>query len=165
MLSCSEPPDPLVPGVESHGNATNDVIMLKTTNDVTISDSLSREINAADLAYLRKWLGKAAIPLPQSAREGHVEVFHGLDEAVLFRCTIDATDLKLILDAKVFNGVQMREDRRFVPNDVGLPWWKPDQVKRFKSCEAWIANGEAIKVLVDLDEPEVAVLYIMFFGL
>jgi hypothetical protein len=59
-----------------------------------------------------------------------------------------------------FAGKPLHDEKRLCNNEPDLPWWDPEKPKVFKSGETTLSDIYSLRILIDLDEPKAAVIYL-----
>jgi hypothetical protein len=73
---------------------------------------------------------------------------------------IERTSLKEFVESSPFSDKPLHDEKRFCNNDPELAWWDPEKPKTYKSGEIKLSDIELLKILIDLDEPNTAVIYL-----
>ena len=102
------------------------------------------------------------LTFPASTR-GHNarEVTGGPDDVLYLKVEIDKEELDFFLKSSPFADADLRSDQKFVGNEKGQTWWRPDDVKTYKSGQVFLAQGEVLNILLDFDHDKKIVMYLM----
>lgn len=73
---------------------------------------------------------------------------------------IGRTSLKAFIESSPFSDKPLCDDRRFCGNVPELPWWDTEKPKIFKSGETQLSKIYWLRILIDLDVPNAAVIYL-----
>jgi hypothetical protein len=91
----------------------------------------------------------------------------GQDYTLYLRVEIERKELDSFLNNSPFAGKTLRTDRRYT-SAREEEWWLPsEKCKRFESCFVVLKRdgyGEPVDLLIDLDNPEKATLYLEYTG-
>jgi hypothetical protein len=112
-------------------------------------------------------LGKCArimrVSFPGSTRVLNVhDEATGPDAALYLKITLAPADLDKLLGGSPFAGVSLRSDRRFVTDYPALPWWTPEAAVTYRSGQAALSGAEFLDILIQLDQTNERVVYLMW---
>ena len=129
-----------------------------SVSDPTASDVAPTASELADFAL------RSHLALPGSARFVRYHRKDGSDTAVWLQFRLPAAELSSFLAAVAISPEQLH------PGSVGgeatlyyFRAWLPVAPRRFQYAEAWGAPGCAVKCVLDLDDPQTAMVYLMYF--
>jgi len=121
---------------------------------------------AGNAAVSTSTLAKCAKIINVSFPEGTVALnYHtsrGLDDAILLKVTMPVEDVESFLAASPFAGAALRSDRRFPPPVAGLSWWSVERPQTFQSGQAALPGAAYLDILIDLDDTELATIYLFW---
>jgi len=75
---------------------------------------------------------------------------------------INRESLQEFIESSPFANNELRDDRRFCVNDPNVPWWDPEKPRNCKSGETHISDIDVLRILVDLDDPNTAIIYLQW---
>ena len=91
----------------------------------------------------------------------------GQDYSARLKFEIDIDDLEFFIRNSPFAGKELRSDRTYVSLSAGKKWWTAGRnSKTYKSGFTNIPSryAEPMAILIDLDRPEKAVIYLSYRG-
>ena len=106
---------------------------------------------------------RMSIVLPKSARAVQISESRGMDDMILLRVTIPRADLEVFIEQSPFAGSILSAETKQVDVHSGLPWWDIGDVMSFRSGETQLQDGSYLRVLIGLDDPATATLYLEWF--
>ena len=128
------------------------------TGDTEYSE---KEINHERLLQYAKLM---QITLPDTTRAlNSYEEISGPDDAVYLKVEIDRKDLDTLISKSPFATAEFRSDDTTLPDGKRLKWWNPTDAKNFKSSQVRLADGDYLAILVDLDNAQKPIVYLMWF--
>ena len=90
------------------------------------------------------------------------EATGGPDDMLYLKVEIDREELDSFLEDSPFADANLRSDQKFVGNEKGQTWWRPDDVKTYKSAQVFLPQGEVLNILLDFDQEKKVVIYLMW---
>ena len=64
------------------------------------------------------------------------------------------------IEGSAFSNESLRDGKRFCVDDANLPWWDPEAPRSYRSAEVHASDTEVVRILVGLDDPNSAVVYL-----
>ena len=117
-----------------------------------------------DAAVSANTLAKCAEIMNVSFPEGTVALNYralpGMDHAILLKIRVPIDDVESFLARSPFAGRPLRSDRRFPPPFAEASWWTVEEPERFQSGQAALPRAAFLDILIDLDDAEVATIYL-----
>lgn len=91
------------------------------------------------------------------------------DSIVRLKVRMRRADLPQFLADSPFADVEMRSDRRHVGESHGPRWWTPDAPVQFESATTGLGppdkEQDGLDILINLDDPDTVVLYLVWFDM
>jgi hypothetical protein len=129
------------------------------TGDTEYSE---KEINQE---MLQRYANLMQLTLPESTRPlNSYEEVSGPDDSVYLKMEIDEKDLDTLISKSPFATAEFRTDETPLQNGK-LKWWNPTDAKNFKSSEVRLEDGIVLRILVDLDNAQKPIVYLLWFEL
>ena len=107
--------------------------------------------------------GRMSVVFPQSARPVGVYERHGMDDSIHLKVDIDIRDLAQFIQNSPFIGITLSDNSRSVFPLKRLSWWDIENVVKYQSGEVQLPDASYLKILIGLDDPNIASLYIHWF--
>jgi hypothetical protein len=109
-------------------------------------------------------IGKAMqITFPESTRPLNVyNEISGPDDNLYLKAEIDPKDLDTLISKSPFANAEFRTDETRLQSSNRRKWWNPSEVKNFKSSWVRLADGNILTILVDLDNAQKPVVYLLW---
>lgn len=147
---------------DRRADATGDVPGQATSGTGEDIQGTSR---ADSQAQLQECANKMHLTFPASARLlGFHKLSGGPDDFVYLKVELRRADLLAFLKKSPFAGVQMRGDWRFpTPPDRDLDWWDVDRPKHFQSGQAMLPGPCGLDILIDEDQKDIVIVYLVWF--
>ena len=131
------------------------------------ADPLASDPTASDVAptasELADFSRRSHLSLPGSARFVRYHRKNDSNNAVWLQFRLPAAELAPVLAAALISPEQVHLGP--VGGEATLYYfraWLPVDPKRFQYAEAWVAPGCAVKCLLDLDDPQTAMVYLLY---
>ena len=110
-------------------------------------------------------IGKAMqITFPESTRPLNVySEISGPDDALYLKAEIDPKDLDTLISKSPFATAEFRTDETRLQSSNSRKWWNPTDVKNFKSSWVRLADGNVLTILIDFDNAQKPIVYLLWF--
>ena len=106
---------------------------------------------------------RMSVVFPQSARPIRISESHGMDDAIFLKVEINRNDLARFIQGSPFAGMVLRTDRHRLSPRKRLSWWDVDSIANFQSGEVQLPDASYLRILIGLDKPTKAMLYLEWF--
>ncbi|MEN3327399.1 MAG: hypothetical protein V7638_2206 [Acidobacteriota bacterium] len=103
------------------------------------------------------------ITFPESTHPLNVyNEISGPDDNLYLKAEIDPKDLDTLISKSPFATAEFRTDETRLQSSNRRKWWDPDRVKNFKSSWVRLADGNILTILVDLNNAQKPVVYLLW---
>lgn len=128
------------------------------------SDQVCQEVSAANAAGIIK--SGAGIELPENYTDLHVSQENGMDTLVRFSFKLQRSEMDAFIRQAGFKGkLEQNPISRAVHNANGCTWFTPDSANEYLAGEFFSDKEKlAKKMLIDVSNPEVVVVYMDVFN-
>ena len=113
--------------------------------------------SAIQLQECAKLMG---LKFPNGARGLMLHYMSGLDDTIFLKAVIRVEDLNTFLNDSPFEKSQLSSVERSVHPRAQLPWWQVNQAKSFLSGVTELPDAERLYLLIDLDSPDLCIVYL-----
>lgn len=109
-------------------------------------------------------IGRAMqITFPESTHPLNVyNEVSGPDDSLYLKAEIDPKDLDTLIKNSPFATAEFRTDETRLQSSNSRKWWDPSEVKNFKTSWVRLADGNILTILVDLDNAQKPVVYLLW---
>lgn len=109
-------------------------------------------------------IGKAMqITFPESTHPLNVyDEISGPDDSLYLKAEIDPKDLDTLISKSPFAKAVFRTDETRLQSSNRRKWWNPSEVKNFKTSWVRLADGNILTILIDLDNAQKPVVYLLW---
>jgi hypothetical protein len=117
-----------------------------------------------NLSGLEELTAVAGVSFPETAKLLGGEYLRGMNPYLIARVSVPAGDLDAFLTKNSLLQTTFTDHKAFYDRDVpemGVRGWSVDSIRQFVSAQEWRpSRGELVRIVVDLDDSESAVIYV-----
>jgi hypothetical protein len=115
------------------------------------------------VSQLRECSEKMHILFPPSTKPLNIRKMAFQDELIDLKIEIDKKDLGVLISNSPYKNIELSKEALILGNSPELDWWRPGDAQDFLTEKVRLSNRESLVILIDLDKPNKAIVYLSYY--